>query len=760
MLFLIKFMIRMMEEKEIEKLIIEESAKLIQKSFFDGVWVLDLKNEKVIHISKEFWRQLGYSPSQIDLNSTVSTNLIKELDPFSFVQNAISRKETIIKSNKIFTHINGYEKLFMIKGILTKKENNTYEKAILYFGDFTNYEVDKKQKIRSNHFDQIIEGTELCTWEWNISSKEVITNQNWAGLVCYSMLELKNMKVNFWLSLIHPADRDAALNKLFDHIRNKTNNYEAEVRLKHKYGHWVWTLCKGKVINRNKNGKAILMIGYHQDITDTKTISNALNRTHELLENTMEVAKIGSWEIDLANQKLTWSKVTKQIHEVDMGYTPDFNGKYHFIDDGLHKAQMEKVINASIEKGEKFDEEIRHKTAKDNTKWVRIIGKPEYVKGDIIGLNGIIQDVSSKRLVIEELQKNYQQIKQFIEQAPSAIAMFDRDLRYITASKQWYTDYGIEGMQIIGKSHFDIFPHIDLVWKEIYESCLEGANFKSDEEEFTRIDGKKQWLSWEIKPWINSKKEIEGLIMYSSDITSLKRAKTEAESLMQQLYDQNERLMNFSHIVSHNLRSHTVNLNALLKMMKEEFIEIQNSTYFEMFEKACNNIADTISHLREVASMNSNIDEGMIELNLNDYIRKAINAVKASCIEINGKIINNLTHEVYIKAIPAYLESIILNLLTNSIKYRQLEQQLVISIDVEISNEHTILTIADNGLGIDLEKFGSKLFGMYKIFHQHKDARGIGLFITKSQIEAMKGLIRVESEPLKGSKFSVYFKND
>ncbi|MFD1551075.1 hypothetical protein DNU06_04255 [Putridiphycobacter roseus] len=749
----------MMDEKNFKKFINQELDLIHDKSFFDGIWILDLLEQKVIHISNEFWSLLGFEPDQIDLDAIISKNLIRQLNPFDLVETAVKSGKTVFRSNKIFTHINGHEKLLMIKGLLTPKSNGVNKKAILFFGDFTNFELDKKLKIRSNHFDQIIEGTDLCTWEWNIPSKEVLTNNNWAGLVGYPMEDLKNIDINFWLNLIHPADKDITLNKLFDHIRNKTKSYEAEVRLKHKDGHWVWTLTKGKVITRKKNGKAILMIGYHQDISETKKIGNTLNRTNELFEDTMDVAQIGSWEVDLMAQKLSWSKVTKQIFEVESDYLPTYDKGLNFFQKGIEQEKISNTIKNTVETGEKFDIELKFNTAKDNSKWIRIIGQAEMEAKEITSLKGIVQDISSNRKEIEELQKNYRQIKLFIEQAPSAIAMFDKNLNYITASEQWYIDYGIEGREIIGKSHFDIFPHIDKSWSEIYKSCLDGANLKSDEEEFTRLDGKKQWLKWEIKPWKNTNNEIEGLIMYSSDITSLKSSRTETESLMQQLLDQNDRLMNFSHIVSHNLRSHTVNLNSLLKMMKGEFSEVNNSPYFQMFEKACNNISDTISHLREVASMNSNTDEGMMALDLNEYIEKSITAVKAKSIEVEGEIINDIKAKVQINAIPAYLDSIILNLLTNSIKYRQLEQRVVINIGLETTDEYTILSIKDNGLGIDLEKYGSKLFGMYKVFHHHKDSRGIGLFITKSQIEAMKGLITVESTPLQGSTFKVHFRN-
>ncbi|HZJ20457.1 MAG TPA: ATP-binding protein [Pricia sp.] len=110
-----------------------------------------------------------------------------------------------------------------------------------------------------------------------------------------------------------------------------------------------------------------------------------------------------------------------------------------------------------------------------------------------------------------------------------------------------------------------------------------------------------------------------------------------------------------------------------------------------------------------------------------------------------------------IQGIPAYLDSIFLNLFTNSIKYSSPERTPVIKIVSAQIKDKTVLTFSDNGLGIDLKRHGDKLFGMYKTFHRNKDAKGIGLFITKNQIEAMNGCIEVESTVDVGTTFKLYF---
>ncbi len=98
-------------------------------------------------------------------------------------------------------------------------------------------------------------------------------------------------------------------------------------------------------------------------------------------------------------------------------------------------------------------------------------------------------------------------------------------------------------------------------------------------------------------------------------------------------------------------------------------------------------------------------------------------------------------------------------MITNAIKYSSPDRAPVIQLSTEKIPGFIVLSVKDNGLGIDLEKFGERLFGMYVTFHKHKDARGFGLYITKNQVEAMDGRIEVESKPGEGSTFKIYFKH-
>jgi hypothetical protein len=142
---------------------------------------------------------------------------------------------------------------------------------------------------------------------------------------------------------------------------------------------------------------------------------------------------------------------------------------------------------------------------------------------------------------------------------------------------------------------------------------------------------------------------------------------------------------------------------------------------------------------------------------LAQYLARAEEVLKGAFESKNALIVQNIDPNIVVLYNPAYLESVLLNILSNAIKYSHPNRQPRIELSAVYSDKQWVLRIQDNGIGIDLEKHGDKIFGMYKTFHSNSDARGIGLFITKNQIEAMGGFISVESVPNEGTCFSIHF---
>lgn len=229
------------------------------------------------------------------------------------------------------------------------------------------------------------------------------------------------------------------------------------------------------------------------------------------------------------------------------------------------------------------------------------------------------------------------------------------------------------------------------------------------------------------------------------------------KAVMDEMSSQNQRLQQFVHIVAHNLRSHSGNLELMLKMLRETSDIDERELFLNQIENISSSLSETIHNLTEVIRVNELTARGKVVTQLGCVIKNALNTLQADLDRTGAKVFVSEYGWEELHCEPAYLDSIVLNLLCNAIKYRHPDRIPEIHIETALVGTHKLLKITDNGLGIDLDLYGEKLFGLYKTFHKNKDARGVGLFITKSQVEAMGGKIWAESTPGVGSQFTVEF---
>jgi PAS domain S-box-containing protein len=133
-------------------------------------------------------------------------------------------------------------------------------------------------------------------------------------------------------------------------------------------------------------------------------------------------------------------------------------------------------------------------------------------------------DITDRGQTQETLRQSADRLRGFIEAAPVAMCMLDRDMRYLAASRRWLTDFKLGIQDIIGRSHYDVFPDIPLHWKEVHRRCLKGAVERCDEDPFRRADGSLDWVRWEIQPWRDRMGDIGGIVIFSELVTARKRA--------------------------------------------------------------------------------------------------------------------------------------------------------------------------------------------------------------------------------------------
>lgn len=289
----------------------------------------------------------------------------------------------------------------------------------------------------------------------------------------------------------------------------------------------------------------------------------------------------------------------------------------------------------------------------------------------------------------------------------------------------------------------------------VEQSILDGMGYDL-KLQIKTFNGEKKWVRSLGKADLHEGRPVR---MYGTfqNITKSQKAEEHLNEMLQVYEKQNDRLKNFSYIVAHNLRTHAGNIKSLLDLQSSNPEAIEVSEMLRLLRSTSGNLLETIDNLTDVAMMNATVGDELIEVRLFDVAESIINTLNLNNTD-NYSFVNKIEKEVKVKAIPAYIDSILLNLLSNAQKYRKLSQPGEVVISSFEDQNFVEIQITDNGQGIDMERNRHKLFGMYRTFHRHPEARGLGLFITKNQVEAIGGEIFVDSVLNEGTTFKLKFK--
>lgn len=373
-------------------------------------------------------------------------------------------------------------------------------------------------------------------------------------------------------------------------------------------------------------------------------------------------------------------------------------------------------------------------------------------------LNGHNNELTKDHLN-EKLKLSEERFRLAFQNAAIGMAIVSLEGKWLRINRSLFKILGYRPSELLSLTFQDI-THPEDLDKDIhlFNEILEGIRDSYQmEKRYFHKNGHIVWVILTVSIVKDSNSKPLHFISQLTDITKLKAAEEEIKSVMDVTNDQNRRLLNFAHIVSHNLRSHSGNLSMLLNFIETDTDEQSRQELSKMFRHATTNLQETVGHLNEVVAVNTTI-ENLTRVNLNGAINCAIGNIEALLRAANAICRNEVREDVMIDVVPAYLDSILLNFLTNAIKYHSPDRFPIIILQAETAGNKVTLSIRDNGMGIDLQTNREQVFGMYKTFHKNKDARGIGLFITKNQIEAMGGQVSIESEVGKGTTFTILFK--
>jgi signal transduction histidine kinase len=312
---------------------------------------------------------------------------------------------------------------------------------------------------------------------------------------------------------------------------------------------------------------------------------------------------------------------------------------------------------------------------------------------------------------------------------------------------------------LIGQAHRIINSgyHSKEFIKELWGTIAKGKVWKGELKNKAK-DGCGYWVDTTIVPFLNEYGKPYQYVAIRSDISKRKNGEEELNRYANTLEIANRQLVDFTNIVSHNLRGPMVNISAFLEFLRETDDKEEQKDLIENMTKTINHLNGVFEELIETVQVKQDTEIKLDEIVLKEAIDKVLLGFQIQAKLHKADIQYDFEEAPVIKYPHKYLDSLLLNLISNAFKYKSPKRNPVIKVKSEVKNENIILSVSDNGLGIDLEKHKDSLFKIRKTFHDHPEAKGFGLFMTKTQIEAMGGTIWAESTLDAGTTFFVEIK--
>ncbi|MCW7465834.1 PAS domain S-box protein [Leptospira levettii] len=504
---------------------------------------------------------------------------------------------------------------------------------------------------------------------------------------------------------------------------------------------------------RDQYGNINELVAVARDITDSEDILGKLKLITEITSDYIYTAKIINGEIIADWSSGNLSKI--------VGYTVEDIGNIGGWINIIHPDDIGKIENrvAEILQGHVGVSEYRVLAKSGEVVWIRDYSKPLYDEfGKLSKLIGASKNITIEKEVETKLKESNERFKASLEASLESIYFLSIvkdnhgtiiDFTFNEMNEKGSINLGVPKEELIGKRICELYPiNLENGFFEQYKEVF--LTKQPLEQEYTIPDGyyTPGYFHHIVLP------TTDGVVIYNRNISDRVAKNKELETLVQVTNRQNERLREYTYITSHNLRAPIANILSLCNLLKDD---PGDQVLVQMIESSAQQLDHMMNNLNELLT---------IEKDSHSFVKKEIHLKK----EIQNQLLlyvsdkSNQTkvdviipNDLVLYTIPVYFESIVNNVLSNAFKYISQKSIGYIRIETKESEEFIILSITDNGIGIDLEKYRSKMFKMNSRFHPNIEGKGMGLFLTKYQIESLGGKIEVESQVGKETSFHLYF---
>ena len=374
----------------------------------------------------------------------------------------------------------------------------------------------------------------------------------------------------------------------------------------------------------------------------------------------------------------------------------------------------------------------------------------------------LIQLYFNRKYQQEALEKSEANLRSIFDNTDIGYTLLDTHGNIIAFNQVMFKVYNVLTDFVLkeGESFFNVIQEQRIsVFRQAVSHVLDTrTNFEYQTQYYDRTSNQEVYYAISVVPILNQRKVI-GICMSAVDITKIKKFEQERQVHHNQLLQRNKDLEQFAYIVSHNLRSPLTNIMGLVQFMNINQSDEEKEFVKQSIQLSVSRLDSVVKDLNMILDVRQDLaSQESSTVNLGVAINRVALSIENQITESKTILITNFESGDLVFAIDAYIDSIFLNLITNSIKYAQVDVNPIITITSQIEKEFLVVKYQDNGIGIDLDKFGDQVFGFYKRFTNKSDGKGLGLFLIKNHIESMGGSIKILSKPQEGTLFTLRFR--